>query len=72
MRMDSSQEKELLDGAKRLDTRALAAIYDYFNRGIYTLPQDLPGHVYPIQPRAELAYGVFRLQIILWLLIADF
>jgi len=35
MRMDSSQEKELLDSAKSLDSRALAAIYDSFNRGIY-------------------------------------
>jgi RNA polymerase sigma-70 factor, ECF subfamily len=33
--MYSSQEKELLEGAKRLDTKALAAIYDQFNRGIY-------------------------------------
>ena len=41
--MDSSQEKELLDGAKRLDTRALAAIYDSFNRGIYSYSLRLLG-----------------------------
>jgi RNA polymerase sigma-70 factor, ECF subfamily len=41
--MDSSQEKELLDGAKRLDTRALAAIYDSFNRAIYSYSLRLLG-----------------------------
>jgi RNA polymerase sigma-70 factor (ECF subfamily) len=41
--MDSSQEKELLNGAKRLDSRALAAIYDCFNRGIYTYSLRLLG-----------------------------
>ena len=41
--MDSSQEKELLNGAKRLDTRALAAIYDSFNRGIYSYSLRLLG-----------------------------
>jgi RNA polymerase sigma-70 factor (ECF subfamily) len=41
--MDSSQERELLDGAKRLDTRALAAIYDHFNRGVYTYSLRLLG-----------------------------
>lgn len=43
MRMDFSQEKELLDGARRLDSRALAAIYDCFNRGIYTYSLRLLG-----------------------------
>jgi RNA polymerase sigma-70 factor, ECF subfamily len=41
--MDSSQEKELLDGAKRLDPHALAAIYDSFNRGIYSYSLRLLG-----------------------------
>jgi RNA polymerase sigma-70 factor (ECF subfamily) len=41
--MDSSQEKELLDGARRLNPQALAAIYDSFNRGIYTYSLRLLG-----------------------------
>jgi RNA polymerase sigma-70 factor (ECF subfamily) len=41
--MDFSQERELIDGAKRLDSRSLAAIYDYFNRGIYTYSLRLLG-----------------------------
>ncbi len=41
--MDSSQEKELLDGAKRLDTHALAVIYDSYNRGIYSYSLRLLG-----------------------------
>ena len=41
--MDSSQEKELLDGAKRLDSHALAAIYDCFNLGIYSYSLRLLG-----------------------------
>jgi RNA polymerase sigma-70 factor, ECF subfamily len=43
MRMNSSQEKELLEGAKRLDSVALAAIYDCFNRGIYSYSLRLLG-----------------------------
>jgi RNA polymerase sigma-70 factor (ECF subfamily) len=41
--MDSSQEKELLDGARHLDNLALAAIYDSFNRGIYSYSLRLLG-----------------------------
>ncbi len=43
MRMYSSQEKELLDGAKRLESKALEMIYDQFNRGIYTYSLRLLG-----------------------------
>lgn len=43
MRMDSSQEKDLLDGARRLDSRALASIYDSYNHGIYSYSLRLLG-----------------------------
>ena len=43
MRMDPSLEKELLNGAKRLDPKALAAIYDRYNTAIYAYSMRLLG-----------------------------
>jgi RNA polymerase sigma-70 factor (ECF subfamily) len=41
--MDPSFEKELLNGAKRLDPNALAAIYDRYNMAIYAYSMRLLG-----------------------------
>jgi RNA polymerase sigma-70 factor (ECF subfamily) len=43
MRMDPSLEKELLSGAKRLDPKALAAIYDSYSTAIYAYSMRLLG-----------------------------
>jgi len=43
MRMDPSLEKELLNGAKRLDPKALVAIYDRYNTAIYAYSMRLLG-----------------------------
>jgi DNA-directed RNA polymerase specialized sigma24 family protein len=41
--MNPSLEKELLNGAKRLDPKALAAIYDRYNTVIYAYSMRLLG-----------------------------
>jgi RNA polymerase sigma-70 factor (ECF subfamily) len=43
MRIDSSFEKELLDGAKRFDSNVLTVIYDQFKNGIYAYSLHLLG-----------------------------
>jgi RNA polymerase sigma-70 factor (ECF subfamily) len=45
MKTDASLEKKLLDGAKRYNQEALAAIYDRFSPGIYAYSLRLLGDV---------------------------